>query len=50
MYPIKLLGKKCCLSLVDDAIAERVAGWSNDLEIGIRTATMSTVQPSWVCS
>lgn len=37
MYPIKIKGNQCYLTPVDDQLAERVAGWSNDLEIGIRT-------------
>lgn len=37
MLPIKLNGEKCYLTPVDDSYAELVAGWSNDLEIGIRT-------------
>lgn len=37
MLPIKIKGERCYLTPVDESYAERIAGWSNDLEIGIRT-------------
>ena len=37
MFPVKLPGKLCFLTPVDESLAEKVAAWSNDLEIGIRT-------------
>lgn len=37
MYPAKLSGKLCYLTPVDESLADVVARWSNDLEIGIRT-------------
>jgi len=37
----KLVGDKCYLSPVDDILADKVAQWSNDLRVSIRTGDIS---------
>lgn len=40
-YLRKLVGEKCYLSPVDDTEAEKVAKWSNDIDVSIRTGDIS---------
>jgi len=40
-YLKKLVGEKCYLSPVDGSEAEKVAEWSNDLHVAIRTGDLS---------
>ncbi|MEG0775371.1 GNAT family protein [Clostridium sp.] len=40
-YLRKLVGKKCYLSPVDSSETEKVAKWSNDIEVAIRTGDIS---------
>jgi len=37
----KLVGDKCYLSPVDDILADKVAQWSNDLRVSLRTGDIS---------
>ncbi|MEA4964035.1 hypothetical protein [Lutispora sp.] len=37
----KLIGEKCYLSPVDTSETEKVAKWSNDIEVAIRTGDIS---------
>jgi RimJ/RimL family protein N-acetyltransferase len=37
----KLVGDKCYLSPIDDILADKVAQWSNDLRVSIRTGDIS---------
>lgn len=37
----KLIGEKCYLSPVDESLSEKVAMWSNDLRVSIRTGDIS---------
>ncbi|WBW94866.1 GNAT family N-acetyltransferase [Oceanirhabdus sp. W0125-5] len=40
-YLKKIVGEKCYLAPVDDSLTEKVAIWSNDLRVSIRTGDIS---------
>lgn len=40
-YLKKLVGEKCYLSPVDSQAAEKVAQWSNEMEVAVRTGDLS---------